>query len=183
MIQEIRLRLGHTQRWLIGPKNNFNFRTIETDTISAKYKLNLLNKKPEKDSSKKDEEINDIQYYNNIKDEYNNKSIDYDNKVICLKNRKRPGLDSREPRFHIFESQINKLNGMGEYNLLFPLKKMKHQNAPFITSSSRNNINIKDNANMGPGTYNKYDNFFQWNKKSFNTKVKYVVDKYKDLKH
>ncbi len=143
--------------------------------------MNLLNKNPEKDPSKKNEEINEI-YYNDIKDAYNNQSIDYDNKIICMKNKKRPAFGSREPRFHIFESQINKLNGVGEYNLLFPLKIIKQQNAPFITSSSRNNLIKKENANVGPGTYNKYDTFFQWNKKTYNTKVKYEVDKFKDIK-
>ena len=162
-------------------KNNFNFRTIETDTIAEKYKMSLLNKNPEKDPSKKNEEINEI-YYNDIKDAYNNQSIDYDNKIICMKNKKRPAFGSREPRFHIFESQINKLNGVGEYNLLFPLKIIKQQNAPFITSSSRNNLIKKENANVGPGTYNKYDTFFQWNKKTYNTNVKYEVDKFKDIK-
>jgi hypothetical protein len=163
-------------------KNNFNFRIIESDTIAEKYKMNSLNKRPEADAQKKDEESNEM-YYSNRKDAYNKQSIDYDNKMICLKNKKRPGFDSREPRFHIFKSQINKFNGVGEYNLLFPLKKFEQQLTPFITSSSRNNLSKKSNASVGPGTYNKYDTFFQWNKKSFNTKVKYEVDKFKDLKN
>ena len=105
-------------------KNNFNFRIIESDTIAEKYKMNSLNKRPEADAQKKDEESNEM-YYSNRKDAYNKQSIDYDNKMICLKNKKRPGFDSREPRFHIFKSQINKFNGVGEYNLLFPLKKFE----------------------------------------------------------
>ena len=161
-------------------KNNYNFKTIETEAIQEKYKLYYINKNKEINSKKKDEGKSIIY---STKDAYNNQSIDYDNKLICLKNRKRPGFDSREPRFHILESQINKLNGVGKYNLIYPLKEIKQIGRPFISSSLRVEKKIDNSNNIGPGSYNKYDTFFEWNKKSYNTKVKDEVDKFKSLKN
>ena len=163
-------------------KYNNNFKTIETEINEEKYKL--YREKQFDSNLHKDEEKKEIKNENIIEnDPYYNKSIDYDNRINVIKNRKRPGFGSREPRFHIFSSQINELNGVGKYNL-FPLKKQNQQFSPFIYSSSRNNIIKSDNnVNLGPGTYNKYDTFLEWNKKTYNIKVKNKIDKYKILKN
>ena len=164
-------------------KYNNNFKTIETEINEEKYKL-YREKNYDLNLHNNDEEKNEIKNENKFeKDPYYNKSIDYDNKLNVIKNKKRPGFGSREPRFHIFKSQINELNGVGKYNLI-PLKKQRQQFSPFIYSSSRSNIIKKDNnANLGPGTYNKFDTFFDWNKKTYNVKEKNKIDKYKNLKN
>ena len=100
-------------------------------------------------------------------------------KKIINYNKYRPGFGSNEPRFYIFKSDINIFNGVGSYNLI-PMKKNKAQYAPFIYSSKRHNVVKKDNnPQLGPGTFNKFDTFFQWNKKSFNVKIKDRIDKFK----
>ena len=38
------------------------------------------------------------------------------------------------------------------------------------------------NPELGPGTYNNLDTFFQWNKKSYNIKIKNRIDTYKKSK-
>ena len=100
-------------------------------------------------------------------------------KKIINYNKYRPGFGSNEPRFYIFKSDINIFNGVGSYNLI-PMRKNKAQYAPFIYSSKRHNVVKKDNnPQLGPGTFNKFDTFFQWNKKSFNVKIKDRIDKFK----
>ncbi len=74
------------------------------------------------------------------------------------------------------------MNGVGEYNLVYPLKEIKQIGRPFLSSSLRVEKKI-DNSNIGPGSYNKYDTFFEWNKKSYNIKIKDEVDKFKSLKN
>ena len=152
-------------------KYNYKLKTIETESIERKYKLNLVNKK-------KDKEKIEIKIEKNKKEN----NIDYDNKILNLKNKLKVGFGSKEPRFHIFKSQINELNGVGKYNLL-PLKKNKKQFSPFIYSSSRSNLIKNDNnKNVGPGSYNDYDTFYEWNKKTYNVKVKDRIDIFKTLK-
>ena len=152
-------------------KYNYKLKTIETESIERKYKLNLVNKK-------KDKEKIEIKIEKNKKEN----NIDYDNKIVNLKNKLKVGFGSKEPRFHIFKSQINELNGVGKYNLL-PLKKNKKQFSPFIYSSSRSNLIKNDNnKNVGPGSYNDYDTFYEWNKKTYNVKVKDRIDIFKTLK-
>ena len=160
--------------WTI--KYNYNFKTLENDSIRDKDKLNIINQNKELKIKKDYEKKNEIQK----EDAYFRQSIDYDNKVISVKNQKRPGFGSGEPRFHIFKSQINELNGVGKYNLLPPKRKNKQQLSPFIYSSSRSNyIKNDNNVNIGPGTYKKFDTFFEWNKKTYNVKLKNKIDKYK----
>ena len=163
--------------------NSYNFKTIESELIGKKYKSNLVNKNKELNKNKEEENNEIIKEQKYEADPYYRQSIDYDNKTIAIKNKKRPGFGSGEPRFHILKSQINELNGVGKYNLLFPLKNNKPQFSPFIYSSSRSNLIKNDNnANIGPGTYRKFDTFFQWNKKSYNVKIKNKIEKYKLLK-
>ena len=148
-------------------KYNYKLKTIETESIGRKYKLNLGGEKKDKEKIEKNKKENDI---------------DYDNKIVNLKNKLKVGFGSKEPRFHIFKSQINELNGVGKYNLL-PLKKNKKQFSPFIYSSSRSNLIKNDNnKNVGPGSYNDYDTFYEWNKKTYNVKVKDRIDIFKTLK-
>ena len=90
-----------------------------------------------------------------------------------------PAFGSREPRFHILKSQINSLNGIGRYNLIYPSKQTKQRLSPFIYSSSREDMIKNRNENVGPGSYNKFDTFFDWNKKTYNIKVKNTLDKFK----
>ena len=54
---------------------------------------------------------------------------------------------------------------------------------PFIYSSERHNaVKYDNNPELGPGTYNNYNTFFQWNKKSYNAKIKDRIDEFKKLK-
>ena len=113
--------------------------------------------------------------------EDNNYNQNYDNEIKFNNdfNLKRPGFSSEEPRFYIFKSAINEKNGVGSYDLI-PKRKNKVQFSPFIYSSDRHNVVKSDNnPKLGPGTYNKFDTFFQWNKKSYNIKIKNIVDTYK----
>ena len=94
-------------------------------------------------------------------------------------NMYRPGFGSDEPRFYVFKNDINEFNGVGSYNLI-PQRKNKVQFAPFIYSSQRHNaVKNDNNPQLGPGTYNKFDTFFQWNKKSYNVKIKNRINEYK----
>ena len=94
----------------------------------------------------------------------------------------RPGFGSDEPRFYIFKSDVNIFNGVGSYELN-PPRKNKEQFKPFIYSSRRHNLVKNDNnPKLGPGTYNKYDTFFQWNKKTYNVKIKDRINEFKHNK-
>ena len=151
----------------------FKFRILEAESSGRKYNINIINKNKEL-NLKKEEVKKEIK---TEKNSYCEKKMD--NKLMNIKNKLKAGFGSREPRFHIFKSQINELNGVGKYNL-FPPKKNKQQFAPFIYSSSRSNVIKKDNnKNIGPGTYNDYDTFYEWNKKTYNVKVKNKIDIYK----
>ena len=100
-------------------------------------------------------------------------------KININYNMYRPGFGSDEPRFYVFQSDINHFNGVGSYDLI-PARKNKAQYAPFIYSSKRHNLIKNDNnPKLGPGTYNKFDTFFQWNKKSYNVKIKNRIDAFK----
>ena len=100
-------------------------------------------------------------------------------KININNNMYRPGFGSDEPRFYVFQNDINEFNGVGSYNLI-PQRKIKAQFAPFIYSSKRHNVVKNDNnPQLGPGTYNKFDTFFQWNKKSYNVKIKNRINEFK----
>jgi len=158
-------------------KKNINyFRTIETESVGKKYKLDMLDYNQKINSEKGDEKMNELNYKS---DAYYKRSIDHDNKVICSLNKNLPAFGSREPRFHILKSQINPLNGIGRYDLIYPLKQTKQRLSPFLYSSSREEIIKNINENVGPGSYNKFDTFFDWNKKTYNIKVKNKLDKFK----
>ena len=158
-------------------KKNINyFRTIETESVGKKYKLDMLNNNQKINSEKGDDKMNELIYKS---DAYYMQSIDHDNKVICSLNKNLPAFGSREPRFHILKSQINSLNGIGRYNLIYPSKQTKQRLSPFIYSSSREDMIKNRNENVGPGSYNKFDTFFDWNKKTYNIKVKNTLDKFK----
>ena len=158
-------------------KKNINyFRTIETESVGKKYKLDMLNYNQRINAEKGDEKMSELNYKS---DAYYKQSIDHDNKVICSLNKKLPAFGSREPRFHILNSQINSLNGIGRYDLIYPLKQKKQRLSPFLYSSTREDIIKNRNENVGPGNYNKFDTFFDWNKKTYNIKVKNKLDKFK----
>ena len=107
------------------------------------------------------------------------KNFDNEEKINIGYNLRRPGFNSEEPRFYIYKSAINEMNGVGSYDLI-PKRKNKIQFIPFIYSSERHNaVKSDNNPELGPGTYNKFDTFFQWNKKSYNIKIKNIVDTYK----
>jgi len=117
--------------------------------------------------------MNDNYYKQNLKKEV---------KVNINYNLNRPGFGSEEPRFYVFESDINTLNGVGKYDLI-PKRKYKEKYIPFIYSSKRHNLIRNDNIpDIGPGSYNKFDTFFQWNKKTFNMKIKNRIDEFKNSK-
>ena len=147
-------------------------------------------KKFTKNSNKIKKKENILNFYEEIKinkqepkEEYNYKqNVDNETKIDIDYNMKRPGFNSEEPRFYIFSSSINKNNGVGSYDLI-PKRKNKIQFIPFIYSSERHNVVKSDNnPELGPGTYNKFDTFFGWNKKSYNIKIKNRIDTYKKSK-
>ena len=117
------------------------------------------------------------------KEEINYKQNDIqETKINIGYNLRRPGFNSDEPRFYIFKSEINEMNGVGSYDLI-PKRKNKIQFMPFIYSSERHNaVKSDNNPELGPGTYNNLDTFFQWNKKSYNIKIKNRIDTYKKSK-
>ena len=115
---------------------------------------------------------------NNDDEKFDQKEED-EAKININNNMYRPGFGSDEPRFYVFQNDINEFNGVGSYNLI-PQRKIKAQFAPFIYSSKRHNVVKNDNnPQLGPGTYNKFDTFFQWNKKSYNVKIKNRINKFK----
>ena len=86
--------------------------------------------------------------------------------------KNQPGFGSSFKRFYIFKNQINEKNGVGNYNLEYPNKKIIQQNYAFLGSAGRNDIddykkNNLINPECGPGSY-KCDSYFDWNKKSYN---------------
>ena len=115
---------------------------------------------------------------NNDDEKFDQKEED-EAKININNNIYRPGFGSDEPRFYVFQNDINEFNGVGSYNLI-PQRKIKAQFAPFIYSSKRHNVVKNDNnPQLGPGTYNKFDTFFQWNKKSYNVKIKNRINEFK----
>ena len=115
----------------------------------------------------------------NIDDEKFDQKEEDEAKININNNMYRPGFGSDEPRFYVFQNDINEFNGVGSYNLI-PQRKIKAQFAPFIYSSKRHNVVKNDNnPQLGPGTYNKFDTFFQWNKKSYNVKIKNRINEFK----
>ena len=115
---------------------------------------------------------------NNDDEKFEQKEED-EAKININNNMYRPGFGSDEPRFYVFQNDINEFNGVGSYNLI-PQRKIKAQFAPFIYSSKRHNVVKNDNnPQLGPGTYNKFDTFFQWNKKSYNVKIKNRINEFK----
>ena len=127
--------------------------------------------------------LEDIKIKPEPKEEQNHKqNLDKEVKININYNLNRPGFNSDEPRFYIFQSAINEMNGVGRYNLI-PKRKNKMQFMPFIYSSERHNaVKSDNNPELGPGTYNKFDTFFQWNKKSYNIKIKDRIDSFKKSK-
>ena len=86
--------------------------------------------------------------------------------------KNQPGFGSSFKRFYIFKNQINENNGVGNYNLKYPDSKAYQQNAAFLGSAGRNDIDDMKKKNIinpisGPGSYKK-DSYFDWNKKSYN---------------
>ena len=137
-------------------------------------------KKPENILFKFNEEINNKS--ETINEKNNEENPEKEIKINIKYNIKRPGFGSDEPRFYIFQSQINESNGVGSYDLI-PKRKNKEQLMPFIYSSERHNaVKYDNNPELGPGTYNNYNTFFQWNKKSYNAKIKDRIDEFKKLK-
>ena len=108
---------------------------------------------------------------------------DKENNINSKKiNKNRPGFGSEEPRFYVFQSQINEFNGVGSYELN-PIKKNKENCIPFMSSDGRHKIiKYDNNPLLGPGTYDKYNTFFDWNKKSYNVKVKDRIELFKNMK-
>ena len=117
----------------------------------------------------------------NKKDSEN--ETDKENNINSKKiNKNRPGFGSEEPRFYVFQSQINEFNGVGSYELN-PIKKNKENCITFMSSDGRHKIiKYDNNPLLGPGTYDKYNTFFDWNKKSYNVKVKDRIELFKNMK-
>ena len=100
-------------------------------------------------------------------------SEEYKNRKAALENYNKPGFNSREEKFKILNNDINKNNGVGRYNLLYPETKKTQIKIPFSVSSKKFcDEKVKTNINVGPGTYEQ-ESFFDWNKKSFNVNYKY----------
>ena len=67
------------------------------------------------------------------------------------------------------EKLINSVNlGPGKYDIPSFIKENNNLNKfPFNSTSDRNNLLKSKNYGVGPGRYD-CDNYFSWNKKSFN---------------
>ena len=99
-------------------------------------------------------------------------SIESNIKYSINVGKNQPGFGSSFKRFYIFKNQINENNGVGNYNIKYPMNKIYQQNAAFLGSAGRNDIDDNKKKNTlnplsGPGSYNQ-DSYFDWNKKSYN---------------
>jgi len=99
-------------------------------------------------------------------------SIESNTRHSISVSRNQPGFGSSFKRFYIFKNQINEKNGVGNYNLKYPEVKKYQQNAAFLGSAGRNDIDDNKKKNIinpltGPGSYRK-DSYFDWNIKSYN---------------
>lgn len=79
-------------------------------------------KKPENILFKFNEEINNKS--ETINEKNNEENPEKEIKINIKYNIKRPGFGSDEPRFYIFQSQINESNGVGSYDLI-PKRKIR----------------------------------------------------------
>jgi hypothetical protein len=144
---------------------------------TKKFKKNSRYERKKENILNTYEDMNSKEEYNN--EENNRQKKEDEAKMNNNYNMYRPGFGSDEPRFYVFKNDINEFNGVGSYNLI-PQRKNKVQFAPFIYSSQRHNaVKNDNNPQLGPGTYNKFDTFFQWNKKSYNVKIKNRINEYK----
>ena len=99
-------------------------------------------------------------------------SIESNTKRSISVSKNQPGFGSSFKRFYIFKNQINENNGVGNYNLQYPDNIVYQQNAAFLGSAGRTDIDDNKKKNLinplsGPGSY-KQDSYFDWNKKSYN---------------
>ena len=99
-------------------------------------------------------------------------TIESNTKHSISVSKNQPGFGSSFKRFYIFKNQINEKNGVGNYDLKYPEVKIYQQNAAFLGSAGRNDIDDNKKKNIinplsGPGSYRK-DSYFDWNIKSYN---------------
>ena len=67
--------------------------------------------------------------------------------------------------------------------MLYPPKINTQIKVPFLIGSKKfdDKNNDKYSPNLGPGTY-EHRSFFDWNKKSYNVKVKDRIELFKNMK-
>ena len=99
-------------------------------------------------------------------------TIESNTKRSISVSKNQPGFGSSFKRFYIFKNQINENNGVGNYDLKYPMNEVYQQNAAFLGTAGRNDIDDNKKKNIinpfsGPGSY-KQDSYFDWNKKSYN---------------
>ena len=99
-------------------------------------------------------------------------TINYNTKKSVSVSKNQPGFGSSFKRFYIFKNQLNEKNGVGSYNIDYPEIKKYQQNAAFLATAGRSDIDNNKKKNIinpiaGPGSYRK-DSYFDWNKKSYN---------------
>lgn len=99
-------------------------------------------------------------------------TIETNTKKSISVSKNQPGFGSSFKRFYIFKNQINKNNGVGNYNLIYPDALIYQRNAAFLGSAGRNDIDNNKKKNIinpivGPGYY-RNDSYFDWHTKSYN---------------
>ena len=145
--------------------DQFNEKNLKNKFIHKSYFVNL-NDSIKKNMLGEEEQKPDFNYYQNDKF-VNNLQNNIESKINKYQNKIAP-FSSMEKRFKN-EKLINSVNlGPGKYDIPSFIKENNNLNKfPFNSTSDRNNLLKSQNYSIGPGRYD-CDNYFSWNKKSFN---------------
>jgi hypothetical protein len=145
----------------------FDDKKMKKNYINKAYYVNLNNSLKKNILGKNEEKKPDFNYYqnnkflNNLQNNIESRINKYQNKIAHF--------SSMEKRFNN-EQLLNSCDlGPGKYNIQsFTNQRYSANNIfkPPFNSSSERDFSVNDN-NIGPGRYD-CDNYFNWNKKSFN---------------
>jgi len=155
------------------PKKTY-FQPIVPPNISQRHFIGI--------SAPKIQEMKDILYYDKHSHpcvgEYNPEfinSIEYNMyKIMENNNDKKPCFNYAEKRFFEPKRKYEDQNQVGKYNLFEKEKEFMQKSIPFSSNVEKDGNKIlipkekEDQTHLGPGTY-RYDSYFDWNKKSYNT--------------
>ena len=145
----------------------FDDKKMKKNYINKAYYVNLNNSLKKNILGKNEEKKPDFNYYQNNKF-LNNLQNNIESRINKYQNKIAP-FSSMEKRFNN-EQLLNSCDlGPGKYNIQsFTNQRYSANNIfkPPFNSSSERDFSVNDN-NIGPGRYD-CDNYFNWNKKSFN---------------